>query len=218
MELECPQTGDQCLESLFVNYPDLRLCKTEILVARDLLTAAFRAGAKLLICGNGGSAADAEHVVGELMKSFRFKRPVDSSFLESYRRVNGDEVPAWLEGSLPAVSLVSQTALATAFCNDENAVGLFAQQVYGYARSGDILLAISTSGNSKNVIEAAKVARAKGVKVIALTGISESKLSLLADVCIRVPRKEVFRAQELHLPVYHALCAAVEADLFGGKE
>lgn len=218
MELECPQTGDQCLESLFVNYPDLHLCKTEILVARDLLTAAFRAGAKLLICGNGGSAADAEHVVGELMKSFRFKRPVDSSFLESYRSMNGEEVPAWLEGSLPAISLVSQTALATAFCNDENAVGLFAQQVYGYARSGDILLAISTSGNSKNVIEAAKVARAKGVKVIALTGVSESKLSLLADVCIRVPRKEVFRVQELHLPVYHALCAAVEADLFGGKE
>ena len=111
MELECPQTGDQCLESLFANYPDLRLCKTEILVAYDLLTGAFRSGAKLLICGNGGSAADAEHIVGELMKSFRFKRPVDSNFLESYRRVNGDEAPSWLEGFLRFLLFLKRPSL-----------------------------------------------------------------------------------------------------------
>ena len=150
------------------------------------------------------------------MKSFRFKRPVDGVFKAAYKAANGCDAPAWLEGALPAISLVSQTALSTAFGNDEAAVGVFAQQVLGYGEPGDVLLAISTSGNSANVLEAAKVARAKGVKVIALTGSKESKLSGLADVCIRVPRDEVFQVQELHLPVYHVLCAAVEADMFGG--
>ena len=117
----------------------------------------------------------------------------------------------------PAISLVSQTALSTAFGNDESAVGVFAQQVYGYGEKGDVLLAISTSGNSANVIEAAKVARAKGVKVVGLTGRRNSKLTSLSDVCVRVPRDEVFQVQELHLPVYHCLCAAVEAELFGGE-
>lgn len=176
---------------------------------------AFKTGGKLLVCGNGGSAADSEHVVGELMKSFRFKRPVDSSFLASYRAANDGDAPSWLEGALPAISLVSQTALSTAFGNDEAAVGVFAQQVYGYGKCGDVLLAISTSGNSANVIEAVKVARAKDMKVVSLTGASESALTSLSDVCVRAPRDEVFRIQELHLPIYHALCAAVEAELFG---
>ena len=122
-----------------------------------------------------------------------------------------------MEGALPAISLVSQTALVTAFSNDEVAVGVFAQQVYGYGEPGDVLLAISTSGNSANVVEAAKVARAKGMRVIGLTGSKESKLGALAGVCIRVPRGEVFQVQELHLPVYHVLCAAVEADMFGER-
>ena len=215
MDARCPQNGDECLETFFVRCPDMRCCEAEVRDAREMLRAAFAAGRKLMVCGNGGSAADSEHVVGELMKSFRFKRAVSDDFKAAYREVNGCEAPEWLEGALPAISLVSQTALSTAFGNDEAAVGVFAQQVLGYGESGDVLLAISTSGNSANVVEAAKVARAKGVKVLALTGAKESRLSDLADVCVRAPRDEVFQVQELHLPIYHMLCAAVEADLFG---
>ena len=215
MDSKCPQTGDECLDTFFGCYPEMLACEYEVRDARELLRDAFRAGHKLMVCGNGGSAADSEHTVGELMKSFRFKRPVDDAFKAAYKNANGCEPPAWLEGALPAISLVSQTALSTAFGNDEAAVGVFAQQVYGYGQVGDVLLAISTSGNSANVVEAAKVARARSVKVIALTGLKKSKLTALADVCIRVPRDEVFRVQELHLPTYHMLCAAVEADVFG---
>lgn len=218
MDTKCPQTGEECLAGLFRNYPETVLCEVEIRAACDALLASFRAGGKLLVCGNGGSAADSEHIVGELVKSFRFKRPVDESFSEAYRMINGVEVPTWLEGSLPAISLVSQTALSTAFGNDEAADGVFAQQVYGYGGEGDILLAISTSGNSANVVEAVKVALAKGLRVISLTGSAESRLSRISDICIRVPRDEVFRVQELHLPIYHALCASIEADMFGGVE
>lgn len=215
MDGKCPQTGEECLETFFGRYPDMLACEHDVRDARELLLEAFKAGHKLMACGNGGSAADSEHTVGELMKSFRFKRPVDGGFKAAYREANGCDAPAWLEGALPAISLVSQTALSTAFGNDEAAAGVFAQQVYGYGEPGDVLLAISTSGNSANVVEAAKVARAKGVRVIGLTGSKESKLSDLADVCVCVPRDEVFQVQELHLPVYHALCAAVEADMFG---
>lgn len=216
MDKKCPQTRAEVVQSLFNRYPDLVSCETEILKAVEILIGSFRSGGKLLVCGNGGSAADSEHTVGELMKSFRFKRPVDKEFLEAYREVNGEDAPQWLEGALPAISLVSHTALSTAFGNDEASVGVFAQQVYGYGKKGDVLLAISTSGNSANVVEAAKIARAKGVSVIGLTGSRESKLLPLCDVCVRVPRDEVFQIQELHLPVYHCLCAAAEADLFGG--
>jgi phosphoheptose isomerase len=215
MDVKCPQTGDECLEAFFTRYPDMLCCKAEIHSARALLRDCFAAGGKLMVCGNGGSAADSEHVVGELMKSFRFKRALPDSFKIAYREANGCEAPGWLEGALPAISLVSQTALSTAFGNDESAVGAFAQQVLGYGKAGDALLAISTSGNSANVVEAAKVARAKGAKVVALTGAKASKLSELADVCVCTPRDEVFQVQELHLPIYHVLCAAVEADLFG---
>lgn len=153
MDAKCPQTGDECLSTFFVNYPEMLDCEVEVRAARDLITGSFRSGGKLLVCGNGGSAADSEHTVGELMKSFRFKRPVDRAFADAYRVVNGADAPAWLEGSLPAISLVSQTALSTAFGNDEAAVGVFAQQVYGYGEPGDVLLAISTSGNSANVVD-----------------------------------------------------------------
>lgn len=218
MDSKCPQTYKEVLTDLFGNYPELRVCEAEVRSAAAILLGSFRSGGKLMVCGNGGSAADSEHAVGELMKSFRFKRPVDSAFADAYREANGADAPSWLEGALPAISLVSQTALSTAFGNDEAVVGVFAQQVYGYGKAGDVLLAISTSGNSTNVVEAARVARAKGVKVISLTGSRESALTALSDVCVRVPRDEVFRIQELHLPVYHALCAAVEAALFGGAD
>lgn len=217
MDFRCPQSSDEVLNTLFENYPELRICEESIRTSALLIVDSFRSNGKLLVCGNGGSAADSEHIVGELMKSFRFKRPVDSDFQDAYCAVNGRDVPSWLEGALPAISLVSQTAFATAFSNDESAIGFFAQQVYGYGESGDVLLAISTSGNSGNVIEAARVARAKDMRVVALTGSKESELDLLSDACIRVPRDEVFRIQELHLPIYHALCAVSEADLFGGR-
>lgn len=218
MDSVCPQSGDECLDTFFSNYPEMLACEGEVRRARRLLTSSFLAGGKLLVCGNGGSAADSEHAVGELMKSFRFKRPVDPAFEDAYRKANGLEAPGWLEGALPAISLVSHTALSTAFGNDEASVGIFAQQVYGYGEAGDVLLAISTSGNSANVVEAARVARAKGVAVISLTGSAPSALSDISDVCVRVPRDEVFRVQELHLPTYHLLCAAAEADVFGGVE
>lgn len=216
MKKECPQTKEQLLNSLFERYPDMRSCESEVEEAVNLLIDSFSSGGKLLVCGNGGSAADSEHIVGELMKSFRFKRSVSGEFLSSYRKTNGEDAPDWLEGALPAISLVSQSALLTAFGNDQDIVGVFAQQVYAYGNGSDVLLAISTSGNSANVVEAAKVARAKGIRVISLTGSKESKLSLLSDVCVCVPRDEVFQVQELHLPLYHCLCACVEAEFFGG--
>lgn len=217
MDATCSQTKGEILDSLFERYPEMVVCESEVRAACDLLVSTFGAGRKLLVCGNGGSAADSEHAVGELMKSFRFKRSVTPAFLDAYRNANGEEAPVWLEGALPAISLVSQTALSTAFGNDEAAVGIFAQQVYGYGEERDALLAISTSGNSANVIEAVKVARAKGMRVISLTGSCESVLTSLSDVCVRVPRDEVFQVQELHLPTYHCLCAAVEAELFGSN-
>lgn len=218
MDVVCPQAYGKVLDSLLMNYPELASCEMQIRSAARILVGAFQVGNKLLVCGNGGSAADSEHVVGELMKSFRFKRPVDKDFVDAYREKICEDAPEWLEGALPAISLVSQTALSTAFGNDEAAVGVFAQQVYGYGEPGDVLLAISTSGNSANVVWAAKVACAKGMRVVSLTGRHESALTKLSDACIRVPRDEVFRVQELHLPVYHALCSAVEAELFGGDE
>lgn len=210
--IESPQ---EILNALVKNYPQLSECESEILEAFDAMSGAYQAEKNLFVCGNGGSAADSEHIVGELMKSFRFHRPIDKTFIGAYRRMFLQEPPQWLEGALPAFSLVSQTALSTAFSNDMSAEGIFAQQVYGYGRLGDVLLAISTSGNSPNVVEAAKVALAKGMTVISLTGSSESKLSVISNITIRVPESEVFRIQELHLPIYHALCAALEARFFG---
>lgn len=215
MVTTCPQTAAEVLDGLFARYPVLCACEADVRKAFALISGAFQAGGKLLACGNGGSAADSEHIVGELMKSFRFKRAVDHAFADAYRAANNAEVPLWLEGALPAVSLASQTSLMTAFSNDESAVGVFAQQVYGYGGEGDVLLAVSTSGSSQNVVEAVRVARARGMCVVALTGASWSALARLADACIRVPEDETFKVQELHLPVYHALCAAVEAELFG---
>lgn len=218
MDSRCPQKSRDVIASLIARYPEMSLCETEIDAAREILLGCYRAGGKLLVCGNGGSAADSEHIVGELMKSFRFKRPIDPRFAEQYLAVNGEDAPEWLEGALPAISLVSHMALSTAFGNDEASVGVFAQQVYGYGRLGDVLVAISTSGNSANVVEAAKVARAKGMRVVGLTGSRDSRLSLFCDICIKVPRDETFQVQELHLPVYHCLCACVEADVFGGVD
>lgn len=204
----------EAINDLIARYPDLICCRNELNDAAENLKICFANKGKLLICGNGGSAADSEHIVGELMKSFKVRRDVDSAFAEKYQSIFGESVPEWLEGALPAISLVSQSALFTAFSNDESSDGVFAQQVYGYGDPGDTLIAISTSGNSPNVIEAAKVAKAKEVTVIALTGKKPSKLEEVSDICIKVPSEETFEVQEYHLPIYHALCADVENAFF----
>ena len=195
---------------LYVRYPRLKGCEGEIAKAFEILLASFRNGGKVLTCGNGGSAADAEHIVGELLKKFRRPRAIDGAVAAKLPA----ELVAKLEGALPAVSLVSMSGILTAFANDVAWETAFAQQVYGLGAAGDVLIALSTSGNSANCVNAALVAQAKGLKVIALTGAAGGRLGELADAAIRVPETETYRIQELHLPVYHALCEALEEALF----
>jgi len=182
-----------------------------------MLNQSWKDGGKLLVCGNGGSCADAGHIVGELMKSFKLRRPIKPEIREKLSAFpDGKSIAGSLEGALPAISLCSQAPLMTAFMNDADASLVFAQQVYGYGRPSDVLLAISTSGNSKNCLNAAMTAKALGMKVVSLTGAGGGKLAKLSDILIDVPETETFKVQELHLPVYHAVCAMVEADNFGG--
>ena len=196
------------LEELLTRYPALAACRADILAAATLLQDTYKNGGKVLACGNGGSCADSEHIVGELMKGFLLKRPVTDE------RIPAD-LQAGLQGSLPAISLPSQTAVLSAFINDVDPSMLYAQLVYGYGQPGDLLIGLSTSGNSDNVVKAARVAQAIGVKTLALTGERESKLSALCDVTVRVPETETFKVQELHLPVYHYLCSECEKEIFG---
>ena len=198
-------------EELFERYPQLGGCRDEIAKALDLLLTCYRNGGQVLVCGNGGSAADAEHIVGELLKKFRRHRAIDASVAAKLP----PELAAKLEGALPAVSLVSMCGILTAFANDVAWETAFAQQVYGLGRAGDVLIALSTSGNSANCVNAALVARAKGLKVVALTGAGGGRLGAVADAAVAVPETETYKVQELHLPVYHALCASVEEALFG---
>ena len=197
-----PQTLSYA-EGLFERYSALRPLKNEFMEAYLLLRGCFEKGGKLLLCGNGGSAADCEHIAGELMKGFHLKRPVAS----------GGALKG-LQGVLPTIAVSAHAALFTAFGNDVSWEDAFAQQVYGYGRKGDVLLALSTSGNSPNVLRAAEVAKAVGMKVIALTGKDGGKLKALSDVCLCVPARDAAMAQEYHLPVYHALCAMLEAHFF----
>ena len=199
------------LEELQSRYPQLGGCRDEIAKALDLLLTCYRNGGQVLVCGNGGSAADAEHIVGELLKKFKRHRDIDASVAAKLP----PELAAKLEGALPAVSLVSMCGILTAFANDVAWETAFAQQVYGLGRAGDVLIALSTSGNSANCVNAALVARAKGLKVIALTGAGGGRLGAVADAAVAVPETETYKVQELHLPVYHALCASVEGALFG---
>ncbi len=204
------------IQTLIERYPTLRDCEDAINQAVELLIDAYKNGKKLLICGNGGSAADALHIVGELMKSFTKERAIDPTVRA--RLEDGGEhgafVAAHLQGALPAISLVNEVSLQTAYGNDVAPVLEFAQQVYGYGVEGDVLLGISTSGNSENVICAAEVARAKGMKVISLTGMGGGKLAAVSDTLIAVPERETYRVQELHLPIYHAICVALEEAFF----
>ena len=202
------------LSSLFDRYPVLRGCEKELGVAFDLLASVYRNGNKLLVCGNGGSAADSEHIVGELMKGFLKRRPLAAEQIVKLEQAGGKEIAKRLQGSLPAISLPSQMSLLTATANDGDYDLTFAQQVYGLGQPGDALLAISTSGRSKNVCNAVIVAKACGLKSIALTGESGGELAPLADIAIQVPTDNVAEIQELHLPVYHWLSTELEAAFF----
>ena len=205
------------LNDLLKRYPCLSEIKDDITEALEAIINCYEKGGKLLLCGNGGSCADCEHIVSELMKGFLKKRPV-SDKKRAEMKVNcpclEDEIIAKLQCGLPAVSLASMNALNTAFCNDVDPELIYAQSLMALGTKNDVLIAISTSGNSKNVYSAVKVAKALGLKVIGLTGASGGKLKDLADICICVPEAETFKIQELHLPVYHYLCAATEAHFF----
>lgn len=195
------------MENLLNRYPSLENCKTDIEKAFNLILDTYKKGGKVIVCGNGGSAADSEHIVGELMKGFMLKRPVTDKRIPEYLRKG-------LQGSLPAISLPSQSAILSAFINDVEPEMMYAQLVFGYAKENDMVIGLSTSGNSKNIVNAIEVAKCIGVKTLSMTGKMESKLSELSDVTIKVPETETYKVQELHLPVYHYLCAAVEKSMF----
>ena len=205
------------IELLVERYPSLAPIKDDIVAAYLLLTESYQNGGKLLIAGNGGSAADAEHMVGELMKSFKLRRKVENDFAQKLVAEDqelGKVLAENLQGALPAIALDGHLSLSTAYMNDCEPLLCFAQQVNGFGRPGDVFVGISTSGNSKNVLYAAVAARAKGMKVLGLTGANDSKLKELSDVCIQVPQTETYMVQELHLPIYHCLCLMLEDKFF----
>ena len=209
---------EEHLDRLIDRYPKLIACKEDIWRAYQILETAYSSGRKLLVSGNGGSASDSEHIVGELMKEFKLKRKVYGKQAAALKEIDADlgqTLADNLQGALPAISLTGHSALQTAFMNDAEPELVFAQQVNGYGKPGDVYLGISTSGNSKNVLYAAVTAKSRGLKVIGLTGSKESKLMKYADVCIRVPETETYKIQELHLPVYHCLCLMLEEHFFG---
>ena len=195
------------LKELLERYPQLKECEGQIKAAMELIRNTYKNGGKVLVCGNGGSCSDSEHIVGELMKGFKLMRPVTDERIP-------EDLRCGLQGALPAISLPSQTGILSAFINDVDPEMMYAQLVYGYATEKDLLIGLSTSGNSKNVVNAARIAKAVGAKALAMTGKKESNLSEICDACIRVPETETYKIQELHLPVYHYLCAQIEADHF----
>lgn len=205
------------IDLLVERYPSLESAKNDIVAAYLLLEESYENGGKLLVAGNGGSAADAEHIVGELMKGFKLPRKPEADFAEKLVEENqelGSVLAENLQGALPGNCIGWHPALSTAYMNDCEPLLCFAQQVNGYGKSGDVFLGISTSGNSKNVLFAATTAHAKGMKVIGLTGAKDSKLKDMSDVCIKAPQTETYMIQELHLPIYHCLCLMLEDRFF----
>lgn len=199
-------------------YPALATIKQDIIDGYLVLEQGYRRGGKLLVAGNGGSAADSEHIAGELMKRFKKPRPVSEEMakkLISADCVRGKELAKKLECGLMTIPLVAHEALSTAYINDVDAKGIFAQQLFGFGREGDVFLAISTSGNSENIINATVVARALKMKVVALTGATGGELAKVADVCVKVPETETYKVQEYHLPIYHCWCLMLEDNFFG---
>ena len=200
----------QIFDELYERYPALTVCRDEIAKAFDALYATVEAKGCVFTCGNGGSASDSEHIVGELLKKFKKHRDIEGAIAAKLP----PGLASKLEGSVAAVSLVSMTGIITAFANDVAWETAFAQQLYGLGKPGDTLIALSTSGNSANCVNAALVAKAKGIKVVAMTGAGGGRLAGVADATIAVPEKETYKIQEYHLPVYHALCAALEEEAF----
>lgn len=201
------------IKELIERYPALAVCEKDIRAAASAIIDSYKAGGKLIVAGNGGSAADSDHITGELLKSFVKKRKPEQKFLDALSAIDSDTgsyLSDKLQGSLPAIALTNNSALMTASLNDVDGNVLFAQQVMGFGKKGDVFLGISTSGNSKDVIYALAVAKALGVKTVALTGKTGGKCKELADISIVVPENETFKIQELHLPVYHALCLTIE--------
>lgn len=205
------------IELLVSRYPVLEQCQEDIIKAYLIMEESYLNGGKLLIAGNGGSAADSEHIAGELMKRFEKPRPVSDEYARKLKQIDpkrGPELARNLECSLMAIPLVAHEALTTAYINDVDGLGVFAQQLFGYGREGDVFLGISTSGNSKNIINATVVARSSGIKVIGLTGANGGELATVADVSVKVPESETYKIQELHLPVYHCWCLMLEDKFF----
>lgn len=205
------------LEDLINRYPILNDSKEDILKVYFVLRDAFMNKGKLLVAGNGGSAADADHIAGELMKGFCLPRRVGDDFAKRLKEVDSEKggvLADKLQGALPTIALVNHNALNTASINDIDGFICYAQQIMGYGNKGDVFWGISTSGNSKNVIYAAITAKAKGMKVIGLTGAGGGELAKMADVCICVNERETYKIQELHLPIYHCLCLMVEREFF----
>lgn len=204
-------------EELLLRYPALSSCMADFDRAFEALLLCIRNDGKMLLAGNGGSAADSEHIAGEMMKSFLFYREIDKDFNDSLESLYGEEgvkLARDLEGGIPAIPLTTMPAISTAFANDVNPKATFAQLVQTLGRRGDVFIGISTSGNSENILLALMAAKARGLVTITLTGEGGGKCAGLSDICIRVPETETFKVQELHLPVYHALCAMLEAELF----
>lgn len=210
------ETTLNLLKDLLLRYPVLEGEKDDIIKLFNIINECYDKGKKLLICGNGGSAADSEHIVGELMKSFNKPRRIRKEISEKLKKYGeeGEMLSETLEGSLRAISLTSHLSLSTAFSNDKEPKAAFAQQLYGLADEGDVLLLLSTSGNSENCVLAAITAKAMGLKVISLTGEKKSRLSDISDITVRVPEIETHKIQELHLPVYHTICAMLEEERF----
>ena len=198
------------IDLLIERYPSLEVCKEQIIDSYLLLEKCYNNGGKVLVAGNGGSAADSEHIVGELMKAFKKTRKLD----KKYQNDLGTVLAENLQGALPTIALDGHLALSTAYMNDCEPLLCFAQQVNGFGNKNDVFIGISTSGNSKNILYASVCAKAKGLKVIGLTGEKENKLEKYADVCIKAPSKETYMIQEYHLPIYHCLCLMLEDRFF----
>lgn len=206
------------VDFLVYRYPQLSLIKPDIINAYLIMEECYIKGGKLLVAGNGGSASDSEHIVGELMKRFKTSRAIPEDFARKLREVDpvrGERLSKSLECPLMAIPLVAHEALTTAYINDVDGLGVFAQQLFGFGKEGDVFLGISTSGNSKNVISATVVARAMGIKVIGLTGEDGGELAKVSDVCVKAPETETYMIQELHLPIYHCWCLMLEDKFFG---
>lgn len=208
---------DNMRTELLMRYPCLEAVIDSIDAAAQMMVDTYKNGGTVLVCGNGGSCADSDHIVGELMKGFLSLRPMSEEQKSSMADILDEDILAKLQRGIPAISLPAQSAVISAYANDVDPELVYAQLVFGYGKKQDMLIGLSTSGNSKNVVAAAKVARAMGIKTLALTGARDSRLSELCDVTVKAPEIETFKVQELHLPIYHYLCAYVEKYLVGGK-